>query len=479
MINLVPFDLKSTQDITLPGQSPEKMKMNNPSSSFFDVLQSVRNTRENNVDEKQVNDNERQDYHAGNDQKADQAHEGLASRPGEETNRNRNTRHTNENNAQEIDAENKKIKDNPDTKAAVKNREIDEKSNSNEDIDLKALVEQVKADLGKLQKNPDTANLKKSLEDMQALLSKLPNDMDGKKALQGELQKLLQQLESSGMKMEKGLLEELSGKLAKEFRELASTLDKAMKEAGSKKNLSESIERADAGKLLKDLADTVKKMVQAAGRENREPVKNAASMSEQKTAIDTTRTQAPGTTATTRHSDTTGNNADQNNQNSSFNMNNGNMRLFGQGIQKNAAGQGAPRGLFDRQLQQLMQQARITVQNNQNGSITMRMHPNSLGNLHVNLGLEQGVLNGRFLVESAEARQALMGQLESLRQELQEQGISVGDFQVNVRHGGQGSNQQDTESIPVIPGMPMNMAADDYETGTYQYVHQGSLDLII
>ncbi len=480
MINLVPFDLKSTQDITLPGQTPEKMKMSKSSSSFFDVLESVRNIRDNTVDEKQVRDNDIRDHQASRDRESDKTREEFTTSSREEVNQNTNEKkHHNEitaarDNAGKIDESQKTSVE----ASASKEKTSESKTSADDETDLKALVEQVKIDLENLKRSPETANLKKSIEDMQALLSKLPKDTGGMKELKAELQKFLQQLQSGGMEMGKGLLERLSSKLAKEFGELVTALEKATKDAGSMKNFSETLERSDAEKILKDLADTVKKMVQAAGRENREPVKNASNMSDQKTAIDNTKTQAPGTT-TAHHSDTTGNNADQNNQNSSFNMNNGNMRLFGQTVQKNAAGQGTPKGLFDRQLQQLMQQARITVQNNQNGSISMRMHPDSLGNLRVHLGLEQGVLNGRFLVENTEARQALMGQLDQLKQELQEQGISVGEFQVNVRHDGQGRNEQDTENIPVIPGMPIDLAAEDYETGTYKYAHQGSLDLII
>jgi flagellar hook-length control protein FliK len=81
----------------------------------------------------------------------------------------------------------------------------------------------------------------------------------------------------------------------------------------------------------------------------------------------------------------------------------------------------------------LMQQARITVRDARNGSFVMNLYPETLGKVNVNLGLEEGVLVGRFLVDSHEAREAMMESVDRLLAQLADAGIEVGSFQVNVR----------------------------------------------
>jgi hypothetical protein len=90
-------------------------------------------------------------------------------------------------------------------------------------------------------------------------------------------------------------------------------------------------------------------------------------------------------------------------------------------------------GDFSRQLESLLDNARVVVRDSRNGSFSMSLNPESLGRVTVNLGLEDGVISGRFLVESREAKDALMENLDSMRGKLEEAGIAVGDFQVNVR----------------------------------------------
>lgn len=85
------------------------------------------------------------------------------------------------------------------------------------------------------------------------------------------------------------------------------------------------------------------------------------------------------------------------------------------------------------QFEMLMQQARIVVRDARNGNFTMNLYPETLGRVNVNLGLEDGVLMGRFLVDTPEAREAMMESLDRLLSQLAEAGIEVGAFQVNVR----------------------------------------------
>ncbi len=88
---------------------------------------------------------------------------------------------------------------------------------------------------------------------------------------------------------------------------------------------------------------------------------------------------------------------------------------------------------MNEQFELLMQQARITVRDARNGNFAMNLYPESLGRVNVNLGLEDGVLVGRFLVDSPEAREAMMESMDRLLAQLADAGIEVGAFQVNVR----------------------------------------------
>ena len=153
--------------------------------------------------------------------------------------------------------------------------------------------------------------------------------------------------------------------------------------------------------------------------------------------------------------------------------------------QRNEASQ-APQGpahrsaLFDEQLQSLMQGARVAVRDGRNASMELRLHPESLGRLNVKLALEEGTLIGRFLVESAEARDAILERITAIRQELAGSGISVGEFQVNVRDergrfvreetGGSVSHMLHKEQAAAASGV--------YEIGS-AIAHDGAIDVII
>ncbi|MBN1501651.1 MAG: flagellar hook-length control protein FliK [Spirochaetes bacterium] len=97
--------------------------------------------------------------------------------------------------------------------------------------------------------------------------------------------------------------------------------------------------------------------------------------------------------------------------------------------------------LFRQQLNEILERSKITVKDNRNSSIIMKLFPEKLGHLNVNMGLENGVLNGKFMVESDEAKQLLQNDLQTLRTALEEAGINVGSFEVNVRNG---QHQKDT-----------------------------------
>jgi len=134
--------------------------------------------------------------------------------------------------------------------------------------------------------------------------------------------------------------------------------------------------------------------------------------------------------------------------------------------------------LFDEQLQQITQHARVVVRDGRNGSFTVRLHPENLGRVNISLGLEQGTLSGRFLVDSPEVKQALLEQLNTVRENLADAGVTVGEFQVNVRDGGdRGVFGENHEKRPRLSKEAGN-AAMNFEYASAPR-HDGAIDVII
>jgi flagellar hook-length control protein FliK len=135
---------------------------------------------------------------------------------------------------------------------------------------------------------------------------------------------------------------------------------------------------------------------------------------------------------------------------------------------------------FKQQMQEVIDNARISVRNNRNASVSLRLYPRNLGRLNVNIGLEHGVINGRFLVETEEARTLLMNNLDSIRDKLEESGIEVGAFQVNVSDQRERPDSSDTEhsDISVLPIQDLPEVMTEYEDNAAVY-HNGEINLVI
>jgi len=151
----------------------------------------------------------------------------------------------------------------------------------------------------------------------------------------------------------------------------------------------------------------------------------------------------------------------------------------GKGVDAQAPAPGLLKNpLFDEQLQQITQHARVVVQDGRNGTFTVRLYPESLGKVNISLGLEQGTLSGRFLVDSPEVKQALLEQLNTVREHLADAGVTVGEFQVNVRDGGdRGVFGENHERRPRLLNEAGN-AAMNFEYASAPR-HDGAIDVII
>jgi flagellar hook-length control protein FliK len=134
--------------------------------------------------------------------------------------------------------------------------------------------------------------------------------------------------------------------------------------------------------------------------------------------------------------------------------------------------------LFNEQMQDIMQNARIFVRDGKNGSFSVNLYPESLGKVNINLGLEHGILTGKFLVENEDAKQILLDNIAALKEQLEGAGISVGDFHVNVRDESEKYfSGTETAAGPVTREFT-GEASGEYELNSV-YHHDGSIDLVI
>ena len=134
----------------------------------------------------------------------------------------------------------------------------------------------------------------------------------------------------------------------------------------------------------------------------------------------------------------------------------------------------ASKPLEQGQLMQLLNRAKV-MQEGQKTSLSLKLYPESLGKLSVNLGLEHGILSGRFIVESQEAKEQLLLQLESVRWELENNGVQVGEFEVNVKE----HRQREFTEMPGL-SQKLNLENAEYEAISNRYIyHDGLLDVII
>jgi hypothetical protein len=137
-------------------------------------------------------------------------------------------------------------------------------------------------------------------------------------------------------------------------------------------------------------------------------------------------------------------------------------------------------GLFRENLDAIIQNARVFVQDNRNGSFSIRLHPRELGSLNINLGLHDGVVHGKFLVGTQEAKDLLLNNLELIKQQLQDAGISVGEFQVNV-NGQRGKllHDGDRDGIAFIPPAELSVEIESEYASNAKSYHDGHINLVI
>jgi flagellar hook-length control protein FliK len=84
---------------------------------------------------------------------------------------------------------------------------------------------------------------------------------------------------------------------------------------------------------------------------------------------------------------------------------------------------------------------------NGGGQVKLRLHPPELGTLQMTLKIEANVMSAHLEVENSLAKEALLNNLQSLRDRLSDQGMSIDRFEVEVRTDSQsGANSSSGES---------------------------------
>ncbi len=133
---------------------------------------------------------------------------------------------------------------------------------------------------------------------------------------------------------------------------------------------------------------------------------------------------------------------------------------------------------FREQINELVEKGKVHVRDGKNANFQIRLNPKELGSVNMNLALDQGVVNGRFLVETQEARTLLMENLAHIKAQLESSGLSVGAFQVNVR-GENKKPEQEHVNYQHMKGRSMEIeAAGVYEINSAA-VHNGSINMVI
>jgi flagellar hook-length control protein FliK len=136
--------------------------------------------------------------------------------------------------------------------------------------------------------------------------------------------------------------------------------------------------------------------------------------------------------------------------------------------------------LFRENLESIIQNARVVVKDSRNGSFSVRLHPEELGSVNISLSLHDGVMRGKFLVETQDAKDLLTGNLDDIKQQLQNAGITVGEFQVDVndRRGRHLQDRDDDRIAFIAPAGQTPEIESSFASNALGY-HDGHINLFI
>ena len=86
----------------------------------------------------------------------------------------------------------------------------------------------------------------------------------------------------------------------------------------------------------------------------------------------------------------------------------------------------------------LIQKSKILIKDNNNVSMTTKLHPRELGKMTISLVMQNGILNSRLIVENEVVHSIIENKMQSVMQELKDAGQNIGKLEVLID-----SKQQD------------------------------------
>jgi len=93
-------------------------------------------------------------------------------------------------------------------------------------------------------------------------------------------------------------------------------------------------------------------------------------------------------------------------------------------------------------MNQIVQRVQYSFLNGTNGEVRIALKPEHLGDLQMRIRIENDVVVAKFTAHSQEVKAIIENNLGQLKNALEEQGVKVGKFEVNVNTGGGGQQQQ-------------------------------------
>ncbi|MEQ8353464.1 MAG: flagellar hook-length control protein FliK [Leptospiraceae bacterium] len=99
---------------------------------------------------------------------------------------------------------------------------------------------------------------------------------------------------------------------------------------------------------------------------------------------------------------------------------------------------------YDRkQFEKMVEQARVRLGSDGRSTAQIRMNPEHLGRMHLDLVMKDNVISGRVLVENQQAFKMIQEDIDNLRQELAKHGIQLDTLNIKTRESLQSQLQQE------------------------------------
>ncbi|MCL1833272.1 MAG: flagellar hook-length control protein FliK [Leptospirales bacterium] len=136
---------------------------------------------------------------------------------------------------------------------------------------------------------------------------------------------------------------------------------------------------------------------------------------------------------------------------------------------------------FKENLQEIIDKAKITVRDSRNGTFTVRLNPQELGSVNVNLIMKNGIITGKLLVDNEDVKNLLLNNLQELKLQLTEAGIEVGEFNVGVDSRHERNFSGNGDELYVLPSFDSDreIASASQIYNSVSEMHIGHINMII